>query len=140
MRTVTVTIPIEEAEGILRKAATDAARYDAMIDHVTRATLNPDYCGQRSFDEARAEWRRRLAKAKATVECFGVSFEPTSEAETIGTGHLTKPAGTIEAAGLTFRRVEADLTKPRPQYRGSVHRAACEAAAERVILKWKESQ
>jgi hypothetical protein len=140
MQVVTVTIPVDDAERVLREAAKKAAQYGALVDYVTRRTGGSvPWCGHRMrFEDARAEWKRRFLKAKATVECFGVEYEPTSEGETLTVGFEHKTKAMRNIAGMTFREVEDDFTKPRPEYRGGVHDAACEAAAERVVRQWLE--
>jgi len=142
MQVVTVTIPADEAERVLREAARAAALYGAMVDYITRRTdMMPTWNGAKSFVEARADWQRRFLKAKATVECFGIEYEPTSESETMTIGFENKPVRDkrgkeVIVAGL-FRRVESDFTKPIPSYRRHVHEAACDAAADRVVRRWK---
>jgi hypothetical protein len=141
---ITVTIPIEEAERVLRDAAKSAALYGAYVDYITRRTgCPPAWGGPKTFEDARKQWQARFLKAKATVECFGVEYEPTSEPETLTIGFENKPVRDkrgrqVVIAGL-FRRVESDYTKPIPEYRRHVHECACSAAADRVVRRWREN-
>src|SRR5690606_4802745 len=128
-------------ESVLREAAYKAALYGALTDYITRRTGNrPSWNGAKTFEEARAAWRRQFARAKALVECFGVDYEPTSEAETLTIDYGSKPildkkGREVIVAGL-FRRVETDFDQRFPAYRRHVHEAACEAAALRVVRAW----
>jgi hypothetical protein len=143
MKTVSVALPIEAAERILREAAKDAAYYGALVDHVTRAAGNrPGSLKGKTFDDARAEWRRDYLEAKRLVEAFGVEVEQTSEAETIGVGYGTKPKlgpnGRPRKLVLgMFREVETDFDKRHPEYRREVHAEACRQAAARVVRAWR---
>lgn len=137
---VTVTIPIEAAEKMLREAAKAAALYGALVDHMTRKTSNRP--GPQSFDEARKQWAREFLRAKKIVECFGLEYEPTSEAEALTVTYGTKPVkdrrGRQETVLGIFRRVEADYSQILPCYRREVHEHACDAAADRVVRRWRE--
>lgn len=129
-QTVTVTLRREDAEPILRKAAYEAAKFGAFVDHCTRRTVNCPHRGHgESFEDAKARWSKWYLQAKRTVEAFGVEYSMTSAEETIGIYWPPKPG--------TGTQYVPDYANPLPMHRGEIHSQACHAAAERVVRAWK---
>jgi len=131
-----------DAELILRSAATEAAKYGGLLAHVTEHTFLAPRDPGVSYEAARDGWRARFIRAKHTVEAFGVTFEPTSEAETL-TVHFDLIGEWPEirsVAGVEFMALAGgmlDTEHPVPTYRDAIHREACNAAAERVVRSWR---
>lgn len=144
--TVRLELMPEDAEPILRKAAYDAARYGAYVDHLTRRTHNPPSRNGRSFDECRAEYSDRFRRAKRIINAFGVEHEVTSEAETLTVEYpmknQKKVARRIPGIGVVneISGGTPDFKKPIPSYRRGVHEDACQAAADRVIRMFRMSR
>lgn len=143
MATVTITLRIEDAEPILRKAAYEAAKFSAWCDHVTNRTHR---CPGRGYGEnladARKRWNVKFLAAKRIVNSFGFEYEQTSEEETL-TVHIpmkNQKRKLRKVAGMIFNEVsggEPDYKHPEPMYRGEVHELACHAAADRVVRAWR---
>lgn len=135
---ITLTFEASDIEPILRRAATDAARYSAYVDYFTKRTGNLPL----AFSEKnRAEWRAQFLRAKRIVEAFGVEYEQTSEAETLTVGYPWVGGKTRRGElgfNITTGSVQ-DFKNPFPSYRREVHSQACYAAAERVVRRWWET-
>lgn len=145
MKTITLTLRTDDAEPILRNAAFAAARYGGFLDHFTRKTVDmPNvYYTRGGYDVVREEWTKNFLAAKRIVEAFGIEYEPTSEEETltIYIPHKVLKSHLVNAGGVTFRHIDKSIPDPtnsRPMFRGQIHTEACNAAAERVVRKWRE--
>lgn len=147
MKNTTLTLPIEDAEPILRKAAYEAARFGGFLDYIGRKTYLPrGMPGPHGdgYDASRQIWQARFLKAKRMVEAFGVEYEQTTEPEALGT---TYPYWKNEKVrrrhvpgiGMMIHREggEPDMKRPVTTYQGNIHDDACEAAAERVVRRWR---
>lgn len=141
--TVTVALQADDIEPWLRQAADDAARYSSLADHIGRATYHAPLGHGESYEDARARWQRAFLKARRIVQAFGVDYEPVSEEETLtitfdeigGRTKVMRLPGLGPVGWRTGGR--PDYRHPRPCYRGGVHHAACNAAADRVIRRWR---
>jgi len=142
-KTITLDLLAEDAEPILREAAQLAARRSAQLDHITRQTVDAPYTVPTKLEEARAAWRVEFLRAKRMVEAFGVEYEATSEAETMGVyipdkvlkSHLRK------VGAFTFRHIDKSVPDPknaRPRYLRGIHYEACAQAADRVVRRWRQ--
>jgi uncharacterized protein YcsI (UPF0317 family) len=128
----------DDAEPILFRAAFDAAKYGSYCDYIT---------GRVSHDisETPKQWREKFLSAKRVVEAFGIEYEQVSEEETLTvafrfTGGKTKVMNLPGIGNVGIRSgSEPDYTRPYPLFRSTVHNCACEAAAQRVIQKWRAS-
>jgi hypothetical protein len=145
-KTITLQLGADDAEPFLRDAAFEAAKFSALLDHITRRThdapgyryRDPDW-----YSRARREWQARFLRAKRIVEAFGVEYEQTSEPETLtivfpqigGERKIAKIGGfrVIKVSGQVD-----DENNPIPAYRREVHTHACHAAAARVVRRWRE--
>ncbi len=153
MSTVTITLRRDDAAPILREAANDAAHYGAMLDYVTRRTVDVSgrtyagqihwYTGKRTvdnFDELRKEWRDKWLRAKRIVEAFGVEPSGVSEEEAIGIQYGWLKTGAKHPR--ENRKVRAgegvqNYDEQWPKLRGSIFHEACRQAAERTVRAWK---
>lgn len=143
-KTVTIELPVEEAESILRSHAGIAARFGAYLDYITRRTYQmpgPEYT---AFDDRRKIWNEKYLGSLRVVRAFGIEPERTSEEETL-TVHIpmkNEKRKLRVIAGMQFNEVsggEPDYKHPIPEHRVRVHLEACIAAAERTVRKWKET-
>lgn len=132
---ITITLDASDLEPILRKAAHEAALYGGWVDHVTRRTYNPP-----QDLKWQPEWKQKYLRAKRIVEAFGVEHEATSEQETL-TVHYPHVGGKKINRGFFVEIVGSapDYKNPIPEYWRGVHANACEAAADRVVRRWRES-
>lgn len=142
-RTVMLALRADDAEPVLWQAAKDAAYYGALVDFIDRRAVNSPWHMEsgESLEYRRKAWQQRFLRAKRTVESFGVDYEQTTEAETLGTyiPHKTLKSHLVEVGGLTFRQIDKsvpDHKNARPRYLGEPHRKACNAAADRVVARW----
>ncbi|HZP68392.1 MAG TPA: hypothetical protein VFB29_00495 [Pseudolabrys sp.] len=144
MTKVTITLPADDAEPFLRRAAEDAAKFGAWCDYLGPKTRLAPSWGGLDYREAKAEWRERFLKAKRIVEAFGIEYEPTSEAETMtvdfdvigGKVRLTPHIPGVGRVGIRSGAT-LDYKHPRPAYRRAVHEEACRQAAIRVVRRWR---
>lgn len=143
MSTVTLSLRVEDAKPILRKAAYEAALYGGHADHIPRRSWGrPGPTGE-TFDDFRKRCAGRFVEAKRIVEAFGVEVELTTEPEAMTIHYPHRKGGKYKkhnVAGFVMReRIggETDWSKPEPMYRSEVHRYASEAAADRVIRAWE---
>lgn len=142
MKEVTVKLPIDYAEKVLRDAAYKAAYFGSLLDYMTRRTKQRPGPGY-TLDEGRIAWKEGYLSAKRVVQAFGVEYEPVSEQETLTVTYEYKGGKTkrVMIAGLLkFNHTEGgrlDYDNPIPCYRGEVHREACEHAAASVVKSWK---
>jgi hypothetical protein len=140
---VTLTLRADDAEPILREAAREAASYSALCDHMTKRTVGLP-CHVKNIDERKKEWQAAFLRAKRIVESFGVEYDATSEAETLGVYIPDKvlKSHIVRVAGVAFRRVDKSVPDPKnamPLFRGAVHSEACKAAAARVVGRWRKT-
>lgn len=140
-KTITLDIRTEDAEPILRQYAELAARYGALVDHMTKRTVGRP-SSSLPLDECKAEWQEKFLRAKRIVESFGVDYEMTTAEETLTTYIPDKvlKSHLVKVAGVTFRHVDKSIPDPKnamPQYRSGVHAEACKAAADRVVRRWR---
>lgn len=142
MKTITIELRPEDAEPILRRAAFDAAFYEARWLYITKRTVNAPSRLPGHFDEQSKDWHRKALISQRVVEAFGIEHEPTSEGETL-TVHWPEKVikSKIETVGrLRFRRILESKPDPKnamPEYRRGVHEEACHQAADRVVRKWR---
>lgn len=140
MKTITLELRSADAEPILRKAAFDAAKFGAFVDHFTRRMAYAPH-GPGTFDEKRKEWQASFLAAKRMVEAFGLSHEQTSEEETLGVYIPDKVLKShVKTVGaFAFRHIDKSVPDPKnamPSYKSGIHSDACRAAAERVVRRW----
>lgn len=140
---IALTLHADDVESFLRQAADDAARYSALVDHMTPRTYQSPWRSGVPFEAQHKEWNARFLRAKRIVEAFGVEYEMTSEAETL-TVHIPMKGQKRKmhtVAGLarfaTLSGGVPDLKHPLPCYFGGVHAEACRQAADRTVRKWR---
>lgn len=132
---ITLTILADDAKPILWQAAFEAAKFGAWTDYFA------SHVGNLPSGMDRKTWQGRFLKAKRMVEVFGVEYEPTSEAETLTVDYPWE-GGTREfvaGVGYVTSGQTQNLNLPYPSYRREVHTKACEAAADRVVRRWRAS-
>ena len=139
-KTVTITLPINIAEPMLRQAAFEAAEYGAWCDYFTpRTFMLPEALTPKN----RQVWLERFLASKRLVEAFGVEYQPTSAEETL-TVYIpmkNQKRKVTVVDGMRFPEIvsegEPDYKHPVPNYWSGVHADACQAAADRVVRQWK---
>jgi hypothetical protein len=143
MKTVTVTLTLDDAEPILLRAAEDAAKFGGWLDYVTRRTYNAPTGHGETLDAARKRWQPRYAAARRVVRAFGIDPEETSEEEALTITHPYKGGKRVpvNVGGLIhYTRIEGsqpDYNDPMPCYRSDVHAEACRQAAKRTVRLWR---
>ena len=146
-KTIALALRADDAEPILRDNAERAARYGALLDHVTRKTENAPgrrYNGDENYDAIRREWQEAFSRAKRIVESFGVEIEPIGEAEalTVRYPDIVLKSHLSKIGGMTFRHIDEsrpDYKKPIPWWRGECAGEACKHAADRAVRRWSSS-
>lgn len=149
MKKISITLPADDLEPILRDAAFDAARYSAWCDYIVphRTYMGPGSNNRIPAAEIKARWRGKFLRGKRIVEAFGVEYEPVSEEETVYVSYPHRKGEKREPVSIgglvMFTRVSGgtvDFKKPEITYRGGeIHEEACKQAADRVVRKWRAS-
>lgn len=142
MKMITIELRQDDAEPILREAARKAALNGGRWLYITRKTCGAPTTSA-GFDADSEGWHREYLAAERMVEAFGVEAEVTSEAETMTITFQMKnqKQTVVRVPGIgpvAWRSGgEMDYKRPLPSYRGGIHQSAAEAAADRVVRRWR---